>query len=500
MNTQFHVTDLGMSIIREAMTTAENVNETDRISARAGIGRLIQRLGVEAEFGSYVADAIDAFGKQRTSTFAPNPERQSQFERLRELEAGAKQQLLSGDLLGAEATYMSAEELREDHATLGVLGAHVEFLRWRLEAGDFAGALSLFESADWEHPWTRVSMARQIATALIAAGQRPRALLFLGELRRASDAEDAHKTFSYLAQAFWLVGETETGKQVLREAAKASLAAVAQNVRLPLWDYLDSGPISIARVQCAIFDQEGAIETLEGVLSLAPPLEYEPPQPPPPDLQRRRIIYIAGPPRLKPAAQRWFDARVELVATLARAGLDAQAFSFLSATNANQLELLGRILRGQAERGAFPLAFETLERLQHDPFTTKADPSTITLHPTGQISVHEQKTPTRPIRESERQAAVRVALWQILRNAARLGNVDAFERADLLWQQENYDTRLPPSRDFSELRMLAQAGRISTALERARAIPAPYQRTFAFLSVVEGVAGVPGQLDSPFRP
>jgi hypothetical protein len=308
-------------------------------------------------------------------------------------------------------------------------------------------------------------------------------------------------TLSYLGQALWLVGETQEGVEVLREAARASLAAATRDVRLSLWGYSRSEPISIARIQCAISDREGAVATLRGVLNLAAPLEYEPPPPPPADL-RPGMIYIAGPPTLKPAAKRWLDARPELVGVLARAGLDAEAFSFLTVPNAKQLDLLGRILRGQAERGAFAAAFQTLGRLQKEPLTTEAEPSKVILKPTGEISVEIQKSPVRAVEDLERTKAFRTTLWSIIRNTARLGDVDAFKRADLMWRQQiTEDPSQFPRRDLgAELKMFAKAGQVRAAMEFAQAAPSFGGRVAGLLKVVEGLAGVPEPLDNPFFP
>jgi tetratricopeptide (TPR) repeat protein len=492
-----------ISIVREAMEIAERVDGKNRIYVRAGIGYLLQHFVLPAEFSRYAADAIGASERLSRDQFPPNPEweaeRGAQFNRLQELDAEAKRLVLAGGLLDARDIYMSAEDLRDDHMRVGVLGAYVSFLGWKLEAGDLPGAISLFESTDWQSPWTRVQMARRIASAFMAAGQRSKGLQILRELYPSLDAEDSHQTLSYLGKALWSVGETAEAKAVLREAAKASLAAAARNVRLPLSGYSGYEPLSIARIQCVISDQDGAAETLHELLKLEPPLEYEPPRPPPPAELGRRLIYISGPPKLKPAAKRWVDAQPELVGMFARAGLDADATSLLAAPNAKQLDLLGRILRGAAERGSFAAAFQILERLQNDALTTEAEPSKVSFKPNGEIEVHTQQSPIRPVEELERKAAVRNGLWLILRNSARLGDADAFKRAEMLWQQEVADGSAPV-RDFLDLRMLARAGCVEAALESARAVPGLDQRVSALLRVVEGIAGVPSSGDNSFYP
>ena len=498
--TEFRLDDKAISIVREAMEIAEQADGKNRIYLRAGIGYLLQHFVLPAEFSRYAADAIGASERLSPDRSPPNPEREAQSDRLRELDAEAKHRFLSGDLLGARDIYMSAEDLRDDHMRAGVVGAHVNFLGWKLEAGDLPGAISLFESTDWQSPWTRVQMARRIASAFIAVGQRSKGLQILRELYPSLDAEDSHETLSYMAKALWSVGETAEAKAVLREAAKASLAAVARNVRLPLWGYSSSEPLSIARIQCVIADQDGAAETLHELLKLEPPLEYDPPRPPPPAVPGRRLIYCSGPPTLKPAAKRWVDAQPELVGMLARAGLDADATSLLAAPNAKQLDLLGRILRGDAERGSFAAAFQILKRLQNDALMTQAEPSMVSFKPNGEIVVYTQQSPVRPVEDLERKAAVRDGARQIMLNAARLGDADAFKRAEILWQQDVAADGSAPLRDFLDLRMLARAGCVEAALESARAVPSLDQRVSALLRVVEGIAGVPPSRDNSFYP
>jgi hypothetical protein len=184
---------------------------------------------------------------------------------------------------------------------------------------------------------------------------------------------------------------------------------------------------------------------------------------------------------------------------LARAGLDADATPFLAAPNAKQLDLLGRILRGDAERGSFAAAFRMLERLQNEPLMTEAEPSMVSFKPNGEIEVYTQQSPVRPVEELERKAAVRSGVWLIMHNAARLGDADAFKRAEILWQQQVAGGSAPV-RDFLDLRMLARAGCVEVALESARAVPSLDQRVSALLRVVEGIAGVPSSGDNSFYP
>jgi hypothetical protein len=492
--------DRVISILREAIEIAERTDDERRTGARVEIGQLLRRLALEAEFDNYGADEIDAWKRKRDAACPRDPDREAQFNELQKCEADSKRQLLAGDLASAQDTYMSAEELRKSANRWGLVGAYSYFLVWKLEAGDLSGALSLFQTVDWDHPWTRVGHARRIASAFIAAEQRPQGLQILRELRPARDAVDGYKTLSYLGQALWVIGEAQEGKALLREAAAASLRAVAQNAQLPLWGYSSSEPIAIARVQCEILDQEGAVETMHGVLKLTPSIEYDPPPQRPAHLPPD-AIYIAGP-SLKPAAKRWLDARPYLVRMLARVGLDAEAFSLSATPKANQLGLLSDIIHGQAERGAFTAAFRSLERLEKDALTAEAEPTSFIFKPSGEVSIYAPSSPVRPVEELERRAAFKRSLWSILQNAAKFGDIDPFKRADRLWRERiTEDYSRSPIRNFAdELRMLAKAGQIDPAMEFARALPDFGERILALLKVVEGVAGLPGPLDGPFLP
>jgi hypothetical protein len=124
----------------------------------------------------------------------------------------------------------------------------------------------------------------------------------------------------------------------------------------------------------------------------------------------------------------------------------------------------------------------------------------VIFRPTGEISVHEQKMPIRPVTDVERKAAVERGLWQIVCNAARLGDAGAFKRADLQWRQQSVEAGSTQIRDFLELRMLAKAGQSDVAIEFARAVPNLSNRVSALLRVAEGIAGISYPSDGPFFP
>jgi hypothetical protein len=104
------------------------------------------------------------------------------------------------------------------------------------------------------------------------------------------------------------------------------------------------------------------------------------------------------------------------------------------------------------------------------------------------------------VEELERKVAVRDGARHIMLNAARLGDADAFKRAEILWQQGVAADGSAPLRDFLDLRMLARAGCVEAALQSARAVPSLDARVSALLRVVEGIAGVPSSGDDSFYP
>lgn len=121
--------------------------------------------------------------------------------------------------------------------------------------------------------------------------------------------------------------------------------------------------------------------------------------------------------------------------------------------------------------------------------------------PTGEVSLHTQSSPVRPVEELERRAVFKQSLWHIVQNAARLGDADAFKRADRLWRERIIDDpSQPPSRNFDELKMLAKEGQADIAMQFARAAPSLGERLFALLKVAEGIAGVSEPNDDPFSP
>ena len=118
--------------------------------------------------------------------------------------------------------YLSAEDLRDDHERQGLLGAHITFLGWLLEAGDLSRSVRFLQATDWAFPLTQVAMTRQVADALGKAGRRPDGVHLLRSLRPAPDATDAHMTLTYLGKALWAIGDMEEGVTIIRGAARAS--------------------------------------------------------------------------------------------------------------------------------------------------------------------------------------------------------------------------------------------------------------------------------------
>ncbi len=311
------------------------------IYIRAHIARLARKVCPANAFGDRLDDAVAA--ETQLIRDIVRPERRLEMERLVELNQTTKRRFLDGDMHGAEETYLSAEDLRDDHERRGLLGAHSIFLGWLLEAGDLPRSLTFFQTTNWGSSFTQIAIARRVADALSKAGRRPEGLNLLRNLRPAPDAADAYKTLTYLGKALWAFGETNEGVVLIREAARTSLLRAAQDVRVPLWGYSSTEPIALAQLQCVIADDEGAADTLNGVMQLAVPIEYDPPSPRPTDLPAT-AIYFSGGPQLKAASNRWLSSLPDLIRVVARVGLDAKAFSFVGicSNRATQAAYRGR--------------------------------------------------------------------------------------------------------------------------------------------------------------
>lgn len=483
-----------LSVLTEAKETAERVERAEaRLAARYRVARVIRDAGQEASFGSYVADALAEFeARWRASS---NPERQAESDELNRLEAEAKRLLLSGETAEAEDVFLSAEGLRPDHEARGALGARFTLLQWLLDAGDLAGALGFAKAADWLQPSSRLTAAQMVAKACIAAGQRVAGLRFLFEMWPDANDPKAYPLLAQFGRHLWDLGIEQQALGILRQAAMGSLAAAARDVRLPLMGYLGQ-PLGVASAQLKCGDRQGAAETLRGVLRLAAPVEYDPPEPRPPDLPPQ-TLWLSGA-KLKPAARRWLEARDELARLLACAGLDSEAFALLDTPAAKPLQILENIGHGQCERGAIAAAFTTAERILSGTLSTEAEPSSVIITPDGRISFHVQSGPTRPVEELERKAACRKVAFWICMTAAKLGDMDAFCRAEALGRQAApAEWHIQIARFFNGegLRNLARAGQRHAAVSLARRLEDPDVRTSALLRVAEGIAGIGDRWD-----
>ena len=186
----------------------------------------------------------------------------------------AKQQLLDGDVHGAENTYLSAEELREDHQWGGKPGAYITFMAWLLETGDFIRGIRFFKDANWLPPLTRIAMARQLSDTLTKSGQRSRGLDLLRSLRPDPDAPDAHLTLYQLGKALWDRGETEEGIATMHEATYLCLATGENYVpQHAVWDSFDPNRtlIDLGKTLWAIGETKSGVEAIRGAayISLA---------------------------------------------------------------------------------------------------------------------------------------------------------------------------------------------------------------------------------------
>ena len=355
---------------------------------------------------------------------------------------------------------MSGEELRDHHEKYGWQAPHVlpfQFLQWTLEVGDLAAAEELLRTKNWMTPLERVTSARMVAEAHAGAGQPARGLAVLLETwpsPRASDGAnssvDVAETLSSLGEALWRYGAFAQAREAFREASKASLAAARKNISLPLWAIASAAPLCVARLQLATGDQEGANGTMRGIIELAAVPAYN--------------------------STRWVESRAERAWLFARSGFEDEAFAVLSEPGAEQTTVLMSIVRGQAERGDFDSAFQTLERLESEE-SPKVD------------------VPQR--RESRRSAAFWIAL-----NAVRLGEVEPLRKADAIALRIDPDEwpRFFPTKIATELRRLVRTKGVERALKFVGSFEDRERHLLGLISVAEEIASMPSVWDNGLWP
>jgi len=143
----------------------------------------------------------------------------------------------------------------------------------------------------------------------------------------------------------------------------------------------------------------------------------------------------------------------ELIRTLTLAGLEKEASLRVSSTSEGKVDLLIGRIEGKAKQHRFAEAIQIIE----DAKATLA--------------------------EADARQVLGVGSMVVRAEAARSGDADMFRRADALRPSS---ALLPGSLD--DLRALARAGQIETALASARSA-GEWQVPEALLSVVEGLTG-----------
>lgn len=455
--------------------------DTSGVHFRAGLARLAQQAGAAVEHASLVDDWIAAQDRFLQEGCPDDPEKLADQQKLIELDRAARARVLDGDLQGAERIYLSAENLRDEHEQTGQLGAHCTILTWLLETGDLQAGVAFFRSTNWRASPVYVHMGRRVMEAFSKAGQRLAGMDLLRNLQPVPGMHDAHLTSHVLGQLLWALDETDNGLALIRDAAQASVARAAADVGVPLWGYRSCEPISMAQLQCTLADREGAAATLNGVLQLAVPIEYDPPRPRPADLDPSRIWFAGS--SLKPASERWLSSLPDLTRVLAYADLDEAAFKLVTSVQTGHLRLLGEVIRGQARRGAFEEAFRTLDRMSMANLSEVNEPSQVTFKPNGTLTVFTQTVPTRPVESMERVGATQDGLHCIRRYAARSGAADAFHRTGHLLQNPA-KAGVPFPADYLHLELLVRQGQAHEALDEVSRITEPYQQLQALSTVM----------------
>jgi hypothetical protein len=203
-------------------------------------------------------------------------------------------------------------------------------------------------------------------------------------------------------------------------------------------------PISIAGMQLAMGDKEGGVDTLRQILQFGPD----------------RLGVVRG----------------LLAGRLALANLDSNAFSLLDTTLADR-GVLANIVIGQARRLDFDAAFKTLDQLRRLPAATRED--------------------------SFRNSGLQRAVDAIARNAARVGDVEVYVRADAIRRQLDPGVFictaqvLQENSDTVSLGSLARAGKAKFAIGYALALPDLSKRVEGLAVISEALAGLPDPSEDP---
>jgi len=423
------------SVLVMAKEAAESGrNEAVRLPLRYRVAVSARITGQEAAFGEYVINAIT--GWEFWDPFRSSPERLAERQH-QKLEAEAKRAFLTGDAEGARRL-LGERQCRPGMCVSSAFSIDSLFLNWELETGDLSAATRRLRETDWKRQKDlQIHYAGRVAKAFIDAGRANEGFEILSELHSNPDVDRA-----LIAQTYWRLGAIEEGKTLMRAAVNAAFDEAERDRNKQL-------PAVMAGVQWAMGDRDGAIDTL------------------------RRIQQFS--------ADRLHMVRAPLAGRLAFAGLDADAFSLLEDTVADRA-ILANIVIGQARRGDFDAAFETLERLP--------------------------KFALPRIEDNSGNPGPVTAVGSIMRNGARAGNADAFRRAEAIYRElrprwaRGFTIVLGPHKlvdnpEMQVLRDLARAGQARLALEYALAAQDLEEKVQGLCRVAEGLADLPDPYYDP---
>ena len=154
------------SVLTMAKVAAESgTTEFNRVWLRGRAAGAIHRLGRDAVFGDYVAEAEHRVRLQpyRWRSVAADEEQRLRHE-------DAKRLFLSGDVEGAKNLLGPFVHSFDIAVRMNDLLLNVFFFHWELESGNLPEALRRFRVTDWKD--SEPQMAVQIARAYILAGRQ----------------------------------------------------------------------------------------------------------------------------------------------------------------------------------------------------------------------------------------------------------------------------------------------------------------------------------------
>jgi hypothetical protein len=365
--------DIHQPTVLSVLTLAKDMAETGRNEAvrlplRYRVARAMQKAGQEDAFGDYVATALGAW-----DTWDPRrdaPDRVALRTRLQAV-ADAKRAFLAGDLDGA-TRLLSEPNCYKSSVVSMCLSPNIDmqFLDWELEAGNPSAAARQFRDSRLAR---KEYQAERIVRAFIAAGWSDEGFALLSEI-----ASDAGADPVVVARAYWRLGVRDQGMALMRTTVTAALDVAAREPGKPL-------PVGLAGVQLAMGDREGSLKTLHRIQQF----------------DVRRIAQV----------------RTQLAGQLAFAGFDADALALAKDTPAER-PTLAAVVTGQARRGDFAAAFDTLSRLRDIPLPASPIPASPSGFP-----------------PPDENSVVKEAASAIARDAARRGEIDSFRRAFAIRQE-----------------------------------------------------------------